>query len=232
MFDVYSRITKTCVAVGMEELTVNQTRLQLLPQKAIYLESLQALLVADIHLGKSETFQQFGLPVPSQVNQATLQRLQSLCEQYCPRHLWILGDLFHSRSGMADEVIDAWLKFLYHTQIEAYLILGNHDRQLREMLTQLSVECFVDAVDVDGLTLSHEPLPRQEHLNICGHTHPCMRLQAGCDRLRLPCFHWEAAQNRLTLPSFGEFTGGYEVKLARGDVAYVVAEEQVVAFGR
>jgi metallophosphoesterase superfamily enzyme len=68
----------------MEELTVNHMRLQLLPQKAIYVEALEALLVSDVHLGKSETFQQFGVPIPSQVNRATLQRLQALCDQYHP----------------------------------------------------------------------------------------------------------------------------------------------------
>jgi metallophosphoesterase superfamily enzyme len=54
----------------------------------------------------------------------------------------------------------------------------------------------------------------------------------GCDRLRLPCFHWQPRQQRLTLPAFGEFTGGYDIALAAGETAYVVAEEAVVGFGR
>jgi DNA ligase-associated metallophosphoesterase len=228
-------LTTPIATVGMEELTVNHMRLQLLPQKAIYVEALEALLVSDVHLGKSETFQQFGVPIPSQVNRATLQRLQALCDQYHPRHLWILGDLFHSRRGMADEVIDAWLTFLHQSQVQVYLILGNHDRPLQPLLAQLAIECFVESVEAEGLVLSHEPLPpgdsaKHDAVNICGHVHPCMRLTLGCDRLRLPCFHWQVVPQRLTLPSFGEFTGGYEVQLSQGDVAYVVADDQVVAF--
>jgi len=215
-----------------ETLTVGQVELVLLPQRAIYVESLKLLLVSDVHLGKAETFQHHGLPVPSQVNDATLQRLEGLCAQYSPEHLWILGDLFHGREGMADGVIDAWLRFLHRTQVSAHLILGNHDRRLQDTLSQLSVDCLVDAVEVGGVLFSHEPDVDGERLNICGHIHPCFRLTMGCDRLRLPCFHWQPRQQRLTLPAFGEFTGGYDIALAAGETAYVVAEEAVVGFGR
>jgi DNA ligase-associated metallophosphoesterase len=215
---------------SMTELTVNQLKLQLLPQKAVYVESMGALLISDVHLGKSETFQHHGIPISSQVNQATLQRLEHLCTRFQPDQLWILGDLFHARAGMTDGVIDLWLKFLHRAQVTATLILGNHDRHLQDWLSQLSVECCFEAVEAGGLMLSHEPYPDGERVNICGHIHPCLRLQGGGDRLRLPCFHWEAKPSRLTLPSFGEFTGGYDVGLAPGDVAYVVAEDEVVAF--
>ncbi len=214
-----------------ELLTVGETQLHLLPDRALYLPAQRALLLSDLHLGKAETFQYHGLPVPSQVNQATLARLEVLCDRHHPDSLWILGDLFHGREGMADAVIEAWLQFLHRTQVSAHLILGNHDRHLQDTLSQLSVQCWGSAVEVDGILFSHEPDGDQDHLNICGHIHPCLRLTMGCDRLRLPCFHWQSRQHRLTLPSFGEFTGGYDIALAAGEVAYVVAEGAVVAFG-
>ncbi|TVQ10564.1 MAG: ligase-associated DNA damage response endonuclease PdeM [Leptolyngbya sp. DLM2.Bin27] len=217
------------IAAG-EPLIVGQTQLLLLPERAIYIEDLGALLVSDVHLGKAETFQHYGLPVPSQVNDATLQRLEGLCAQYSPEHLWILGDLFHGMEGLTDEVMDAWLRFLHRTQVSAHLILGNHDRRLQATLSQLSVECFVEAVAVAGVLFSHEPDLDGSCLNICGHIHPCWRLSLGGDRLRLPCFHWQARQQRLTLPAFGEFTGGHDIALAAGEVAYVVAEGAVVGF--
>ncbi|MGB3139059.1 MAG: metallophosphoesterase, partial [Nodosilinea sp.] len=117
---------------AVETLTVGSIRLQLLPERAIYVEALGALLVSDVHLGKAETFQHHGLPVSSQTNRATLQRLEDLCAWYHPEQLWILGDLFHGQDGMADEVIDAWLKFLHRTQVSAQLVVGNHDRRLHD----------------------------------------------------------------------------------------------------
>ncbi|WOD40912.1 ligase-associated DNA damage response endonuclease PdeM [Nodosilinea sp. E11] len=217
---------------GVATLTVGPTQLQLLPQRAVYIEALEALLVSDVHLGKAETFQHYGLPISSQTNHATLQRLEDLCRQLSPTSLWILGDLFHGREGMADAVIDAWLKFLHRTQISAHLIVGNHDRRLQDTLDQLSVACYLEAVDVGGLRFSHEPELDPDCLNLCGHIHPCLRLTMGCDRLRLPCFHWQPRQNQLTLPAFGEFTGGYDIALGAGEVAYVVADEAVVEFAR
>lgn len=215
----------------METLTLAGQSLTLLPEKAVYLPTHRALLVSDVHLGKSETFQHFGIPIPSQVNQATLERLQRACDRTQARQLFILGDLFHAQAGMVDEVIDSWLKFLATTQLDAHLILGNHDRRLVESLSQLSLTCYTDAIDLDALVLSHEPLEQFHGLNICGHVHPCVRIGGGGDRLRLPCFYWEGQLQRLTLPSFGEFTGGFDVHIGHNTTAYVVADDAIVPFG-
>ena len=216
----------------MYTLTLGQTRLTLLPEKAVYVAEMRSLLVADVHLGKSETFQRFGVPVSSDVNQATLDRLQQACEHVQPTTLWILGDLFHAREGMADAVLDSWLQFLDQTQVQAKLVLGNHDRGLTAWLQALAIDCFFDAVDLDGLRLSHEPWPEADRLNLCGHVHPCVRLKSRLDHLRLPCFYWEPRYNRLTLPAFGEFTGGYDVPLTAGATAYGVAEDQVIPLAK
>lgn len=215
----------------MQEIWIGQQRLLLLPQKAVYFEQTRSLLVSDVHLGKSETFQHYGLPVASQVNQTTLARLEQICQQVQPQALWVLGDLFHAEIGLVDAVIDAWLRFLNRTQVSAYLVVGNHDRALSQTLSQLSIECFSEAVEMGGLTLSHEPWPAAQRPNLCGHVHPCVRLKTRLDSLRLPCFYWQPQQLRLTLPAFGEFTGGYEVALGAGAVAYAIAEDQIVAIG-
>jgi len=211
-------------------LQILGAELTLLPEKALYIASAKSLLVSDVHLGKSETFQRFGIPVPSQVNRETLSRLRWICDRTQPENLWILGDLFHAREGIVDEVLDGWLAFLNDTQVNAQLIVGNHDRRLLELLEQLSICCFTEAVQVQDMVFSHEPHPSTAQLNICGHVHPVVRLSGGGDRLRLPCFFWEADQRRLTLPAFGGFTGGYEMRLRPNTIAYAIAEDQVVAF--
>lgn len=214
----------------LETLTVQGAQLHLLPEKAVYLPDEETLLVSDVHLGKSETFQRFGIPVPNQVNTATLARLEQACRQTQARHLFILGDLFHGQAGVVDEVIDAWLQFLNRTQLAAHLILGNHDRPLTADLSQLSLICHDRPVQLASWVLSHEPLPVNAGVNICGHIHPCVQLAGQGDRLRLPCFYWEASLQRLTLPSFGDFTGGYTVAIHRESTAYVVAENTVIPF--
>ncbi|MBW4474352.1 MAG: ligase-associated DNA damage response endonuclease PdeM [Stenomitos rutilans HA7619-LM2] len=211
----------------MTHLSLLGTELQLLPEKAVYIESLQSLLVADVHLGKSETFQAAGIPISNQVNQDSLDRLQALCLKIQPKTLIILGDLFHSRVSLTQEVNDGWKQFLDTVPIEVKLIIGNHDRALANRLSQLSIHCCTD-LQLDRLLLSHEPCPHPKILNICGHIHPCVRIKTKLDSLRLPCFYLDQSQNLLVLPSFGAFTGGYEVDLKKGAIAYAIAEDTVI----
>lgn len=209
------------------QLSLLGTELQLLPEKAIYIEQLQSLLVADVHLGKSETFQAAGIPISNQVNQDSLDRLQALCLKMQPKTLMILGDLFHSRVSLTQNVINGWTQFLDAVPIEVKLIIGNHDRTLATRLNELSIHCATD-LTFDRLLLSHEPSPKPKTLNLCGHIHPCVRIKTKLDSLRLPCFYLDRAQNLLVLPSFGEFTGGYEVDLKKGAIAYAIAEDTVI----
>lgn len=215
----------------MYEMNYSGSVLQLLPEKALYVESLEILLVADIHLGKSETFQALGVPISNRVNSQTLERLRSLCSKINPKTLIILGDLFHSRLGLVDDVLNSWSDFCQTTSSHIQLIVGNHDRHLVSTLKHCAIECHSTPLQIQNLLLSHEPLPQAHSLNICGHVHPCLRIRSKLDTLRLPCFYFDALQQTLTLPSFGEFTGGYEVSLSQGAIAYVIAETAVIPFG-
>ena len=228
-------------------LHIGSLSVQLLPQKAAYIPSLRSLLVSDIHLGKAETFQHFGIPISSQVNGDSLTRLLTLCRQLAPQRLFILGDLVHSRHGWTDPVQAQWQTFVQAVDLEIVLIVGNHDRhsightidQIPPYTTawheSLQVQCVSERVQLEGLILSHDPyesahLEESYELNICGHIHPCLRLKSRLDDLRLPCFFLERVQNRLILPSFGTFTGGYDIDLRPETVAYGIVDDRVIAF--
>jgi DNA ligase-associated metallophosphoesterase len=215
----------------MYEVDIFQTKLRLLPEKAVYVEALNSLLVSDVHLGKSETFQAAGIPIANTVNQQTLERLRSLLKHLQPAQLFILGDLFHSKYALVDEVLDAWKTFLSDINSTVTLIVGNHDRALVQQLQHLPLNIHTDTLQIGNLLLSHEPESQSQMLNICGHIHPCVRIRTKLDDLRLPCFYLNQTQNVLTLPSFGEFTGGYEMPLKRGAIAYAIVENQIVVFG-
>lgn len=214
----------------MPTLTLSHHSLLLLPHRAVYIETLQALVVSDVHLGKAETFQGYGVAIPSGVNQASLDRLAALCRTYQPRSLWVLGDLFHSAAAIEDGVRGLWLDFLAQTPVTAHLVLGNHDRHLGDRLSQFQLVCHQSGAMVDNLWFSHEPQADVKGPSLCGHTHPCLLLGGRGDRLRLPCFYWQPAYHRLTLPAFGDFTGGYTINLGAAEVAYVIAADTIVEF--
>lgn len=214
----------------MYEVQISGVALKLLSEKAIYIEDYKILLVSDVHLGKSETFQSRGIPIPNTVNQVTIDRLHKLCHRFEPKKLIILGDLFHSRSALVDEVLENWSAFTSSIDAEVQLLVGNHDRALVPTLKQCSIDCVTDAIRLDQFVMSHEPYSQTGLLNICGHIHPCVRIKTKLDNLRLPCFYLEKLQNRLILPSFGEFTGGCEVPLSASTIAYVIGDNRVIPF--
>jgi len=213
----------------MHEIFVLKQRLQLLPEKAVYLPDHDLLLVADVHLGKSEAFQSLGVPIPNHVNQDTLDRLRTLCDRHSPKTLIVLGDLFHSPRGLDDTILHAWIHFTETCGAAVRVILGNHDRAIAISLDSFEIPFQACPIEYPGLILSHEPVDIPNRVNLCGHVHPCLRLKTRLDTLRLPCFFLEHP-HRLILPSFGSFTGGYEVRLKPGAIAYIVAEGAVVPF--
>lgn len=212
------------------EIQLAGIQLQLLPDRAIYLEKFKTLLVSDVHLGKSETFQSRGIPIPNQVNQGSLDRLQTLCQTFQPEQLIVLGDLFHSRFALVDELLEHWSEFMQTIHIPVRLVVGNHDRGLISRLEKWAIDCIPEILQQGNLILSHEPAPQDGCLNICGHIHPCVRIKTRLDNLRLPCFYLKQSEEVLILPSFGEFTGGYEMPLNPGIVAYVPVENTVIPF--
>ena len=220
-------------------LNIANFQLQLLPEKAAYIAETRTLFVADVHLGKAETFQAFGLPIASDVNLATLRRLREICDRTQAENLFILGDLFHSQFSLVDEVIAPWYEFLATVSANVVLVVGNHDRkliaQLSSQIPDQAWHCFTEAIQFDSLTLSHQPLEASEisdanEFTLCGHVHPCLRLKSRLDQVRLPCFYVDWQTRHLILPAFGEFTGGYNVSLPPYTAAYAIADNQIVPF--
>ena len=199
--------------------------LQLLAAKAIWDPMRRTLLVADLHLGKAETFQRAGIPLPSDGDLATLNALLELAQRWAPAQVIVLGDLIHSRMGLTPALL---LKLEALPQLlgcPLRLIGGNHDQGC--VIGRLEQE---PPQSLGPWWLSHEPDPRPGQLNLCGHLHPVASLGRGNNRLRTPCFSLDPRQNRLALPSFGCLTGGHPA--AQGEALWLIADGAIVAWNQ
>ena len=198
--------------------------LELLPQRALWQADTGLLLVADLHLGKAESFQASGIPLPSDGDLATLNPLLELAAQRQPERVVVLGDLIHSRIGLTPELREkiSALPALLGCPLE--LIGGNHDQG-----SWLEGLAAGPSRRSGNLWLSHEPTTPADAglLNVAGHVHPVAVLGQGNDRLRLPCFALHTAKRQLLLPAFGALTGGYAVSC--GYQRWVIADAQVLA---
>ena len=198
-----------------------ETRLELLPQRGVWLPASGVLLVADLHLGKAETFQHHGIPLPSDGDVTTLNALLELAHRWQPRQLIVLGDLIHSRLGLGAELRAKLAALPELLGCPLRLVGGNHERgSWIEGLPQEPAQA------IGPWWLSHEPEPHPGRLNICGHLHPVALLGGRRERLRLPCFSYCQQQQRLALPAFGALPGG--MPLPPGEQQWLLAEGQVL----
>ena len=199
--------------------------LELLGAKAIWVHQEQTLLVADLHLGKAETFQAHGIPLPSDGDAATLNALLELSASWRPQQLLVLGDLIHSRLGLTAELRDKLAALPDLLGCNLRLIGGNHERG--SWIADLPQE---ESLRLGSLWLSHHPEPQDGLLNLCGHLHPVAQVGQGVDRLRLPCFAYDRRQQRLALPAFGCLTGGHPC--SQREQIWLVADGAIVAWNQ
>lgn len=190
------------------------------------------LLVADLHLGKTATFQRHGIAVPDGSTDGTLKILSERLRQTRAAKLTVLGDLFHARSSLSPRTVKRMESFFaIHPEVAFALVPGNHDVQVGPLPSHWPLQRWADVVQLGRIELSHHAgaVPDSADLRIVGHLHPAVRLNT---RLgigdRVPCFWY--SQGCLTLPAMGEFTGTSLVQPSGDDQVWLIADNEVIPF--
>ncbi|WP_158222541.1 ligase-associated DNA damage response endonuclease PdeM [Rhodopirellula sp. MGV] len=221
----------TDASLTFVDVTLRDQRLRLLAGGGVYHRDRRSLFVADLHLGKDTTFRRHGLPVPKGSCEATLNRVAKMIDACEPAQLFFLGDMFHAKSSVSDEVDRAICAFRDRfSEIPMTLVRGNHDASFRKLPSRWAIDSCAENFIVDELRLCHHPVHcgDDKALALAGHLHPAFALGTVTERLgNLPCFWY--TQGCLILPAIGEFTGTYRVRRqAADDRVWVVADETVL----
>lgn len=205
---------------------IKETDLQLLPQKAVWVPDGEILLVADLHLGKANHFRRSGIPVPNAVNSKNLEILIELINNYQPKKVIFLGDLFHSDYNEEWEALGQVVR--HFASVRFQLVRGNHDIMSELQYERCQLEVF-EQLEMGSFLLTHEPLeviPENKY-NMAGHIHPGVRLKGkGRQSIILPCFFF--GKEQAILPAFGAFTGFVKVRVSKGDNVFVIAEKRII----
>ena len=114
----------------------------------MFWEEEKALIVSDLHFGKTGHFRKSGIAVPASVYKEDLQRLVVQIQYFQPRELIIVGDMFHSSANKELELFLKWRSDL--SGIGIRLVRGNHDI--------LQEDWYASA----GIQLSQQTLSRQQ----------------------------------------------------------------------
>ena len=186
--------------------------MRLLADRALYWPARRRLLLADLHLGKADTFRAAGIALPRGGTALDLARISALIEATGAEAAWVLGDMLHGRADLSSWR-SAWNAFrLRHPRLSIAVVDGNHDRALER--AGLDLERLGDAVHEGPFVLRHAPARDPRGHVVCGHLHPVLKLPG---QPRTPAF-W--LQDGCTvLPAFSAFTGGNPLRLHAGSSA-------------
>lgn len=166
---------------------------------ALWIPSMQTLVVSDLHMGKSDRIaRRTGILIPPYENLETLARLTADVERFQPKTVICLGDSFDDLMGVT--ALDA-TNHATLTQLQAgrrwIWIEGNHDPGPVDLGGEHLAQHMIGTIAFRHIASDKTP-------EVSGHYHPKHGI-AGAGRQR-PCFVYDA--NRLILPAYGAYTGG------------------------
>jgi DNA ligase-associated metallophosphoesterase len=197
----------------------------LLPEKAIYYKSEKALILSDIHLGKTGHFRNAGIPVPSELAYTDLETIDKLLNDnnLDIEKIIVLGDLSHAGLNFDWKVFEEWR--MKNKNIHIHLIKGNHDKLSVSIYRELEIE-ISDAAVLNKFVLVHNHRDAENTVGmykISGHIHPAVRIKGKARQgFTLPCFYF--GESTGVLPAFGRFTGMHILRPNGNDVVFVIMD--------
>ncbi len=204
--------------------------------RTMYWEEEKALIVSDLHFGKTGHFRKSGIAIPPSVYKEDLQRLVAQIQFFQPRELIIVGDMFHSTANKELELFLKWRSDLSDLNIR--LVRGNHDilqadwyenAGIHLSLQSLSRNHFHFIHDIGDQTEFFKNTKTSKSYFFSGHIHPGIRIQgAGKQSLCFPCFYF--GKNYAVLPAFSRFTGVAMIYPESGEQVFAIVNQELIRF--
>lgn len=200
------------------------------PERCIYWEQGEAIIVSDLHLGKTGHFRKAGIAVPQTVYQHDLQRLFHLIQHHGPKQLIIVGDLFHSKENKEMDLFVRWRESL--PGVDFILVKGNHDILPEQWYSTAGITTHAEAYTTGGFCFTHDPAECAADSNslytFSGHIHPGIRINGlGKQSLQFPCYYFGTSY--AILPAFSRFTGMAGIQPAPHDSVFAIVNQSVIA---
>ncbi len=206
--------------------------LWLSPERTIFWEEQNTLILSDSHFGKTGHFRKSGIPLPQNIFLDDLQRLFYLIQLYKPEQLIVVGDLFHSHSNKEHLLFEKWRNDFQ--QLNFILVKGNHDILEKDWYQQHHIDVY------DGGSLLIQPFAfihdysqidvYPEHGDsyfFTGHLHPGFAIKGrGRQQLSFPCFYF--SEQFAVLPAFSKFSGLSLIKKKKNDTVFAIVENELM----
>lgn len=205
---------------------IHGQNLWLSAQRSLFWEEEKALIVSDLHFGKTGHFRKWGIGVPQNVYKEDLQRLISLINHFQPHKLIVVGDFFHSSANTELDWFKRWRESFSSLQI--ILVEGNHDILQEDWYKEAAIEVVSPTLQMNSFLFSHDQCKTTNDVySFCGHIHPGVIVHGlGKQSLRFPCFYF--SKQHCILPAFRKFTGAVAMDKSSAEAVYAIVENELV----
>ncbi len=192
------------------------------PYPAVYISEINAIAIADLHLGYEGIMAEQGMFMPKVQFKKEMQMLRKIIEKRQAKRIIINGDVKHEFSETSyhefREVSDL-LKFLEERFEEVVIIKGNHDNFIARVTKRFEVK-LCDELELGNFYFFHgHRIPRQfgrikGGYVVMAHEHPAIALfdEIGAKE-KIDCFLLGEDGKITVLPAFSPLAYGSEVNL-------------------
>src|SRR5258705_1271466 len=207
---------------------IKEQQLWLSPERCIFWEEEKALILSDLHFGKTGHFRKNGIAVPQTIFKEDMQRLTAQVQYFKAEQLIIVGDLFHSHANKEMELFLKWRNDF--AQLNIKLIIGNHDILEEDWYDKAGIICIKDQLQTGPFIFTHDKAECNT-VDDCyifsGHIHPAVTIFGNARQaLKFPCFYFTKTYG--VLPAFGRFTGMHSINPAKRDTVFALVQNKIL----
>lgn len=209
--------------VQTKKIKIRQETFTLTNQRALFWEEQKALILSDLHIGKTAHFRKNGIALANQIMKNDLERLSILIEYFKPEKFIVVGDLLHAGDNSDVDEFCSWRN--QYNDLQFHLIEGNHDRISKKLEAKLCLNFKSELLEIDDFMLIHDFEKKHPKFQITGHIHPGFVINSAVKKIKLPCF--VVTENQLLLPAFSEFTGLDTKNIPKKGKFYVFTDTEI-----
>ncbi|MEM2929729.1 MAG: metallophosphoesterase [Thermoproteota archaeon] len=193
-------------------------------EPALYVKPLDAIVVADIHLGLEWELEEKGVHIPFPTYTPIIKSLRNMFNRRSSRRLIILGDIKNEFGDINPEEwtqVQDFVNDVRSLGAEPLLVRGNHDNFVRVVLRRLNVEFQDPPLRLGKFLLIHgdkdHELPGEESILLMGHEHPVVSIRDSIGvkhRFKSFLYGEHGGVRIIVLPSMNPLTMGMAVNEA------------------
>ncbi|MEM2598179.1 MAG: metallophosphoesterase [Thermoproteota archaeon] len=190
-------------------------------EPALYVRSLDAIVVADIHLGLEWELEERGAHIPFPTYAPIVKSLRNMFNYRSAKRLIILGDIKNEFGDINPEEwtqVQDFVNDVRSLGAEPLLVRGNHDNFVRIVLRRLNVEFQDPPLRLGKYFLIHgdreHELPGDGGIVLMGHEHPVVSIRDSIGvkhRFKSFLYGEHRGVKIIVLPSMNPLTMGMAV---------------------